>query len=151
MGVNKKTVLGSVGHHMQVLWIAFDEMFYPIAYQNMKMEEFLQVKQGSMTLLEYENKFIELSKYCAPLVADERKKCQLFTKGLRPAICDIVVVQRLVNYGDLVMSASLIESSQMMVRGYGDSRRRQFDSGGPNQGSSKRGSLNSGSFSGQSY
>lgn len=41
----------------------------------MKMEEFLQLKQGSMTMMEYETKFIELSKYCTPMVADEKKKC----------------------------------------------------------------------------
>ncbi|KAI5351437.1 hypothetical protein L3X38_004328 [Prunus dulcis] len=42
------------------------------------MEEFLQLEQGTMTVLEYEKKFNELSKYCVPLVEDENKKCQLF-------------------------------------------------------------------------
>ncbi|XP_021806448.1 uncharacterized protein LOC110750424 [Prunus avium] len=135
----------------QVFRTTFDEQFYPLAYQNMKMEEFLQLEQGSMTVLEYEKKFNELSKYCTPLVADERKECQLFTRGLKASIRDIVVGQCLVNFGDLVTSASLIESNQMMVRGRGDSRRRQYDKGGPSQGSSKRGSFNSGSSSGRSY
>ncbi|KAH0987770.1 hypothetical protein GBA52_014947 [Prunus armeniaca] len=60
-------------------------------------------------------------------------------------------IQRLTNFGDLVMSASLIESSQMMVRARGEPRRRQFDMGGPGQGSSKRGSYSLGSSSGRSY
>jgi hypothetical protein len=64
-----------------------------------------------MTVLEYEKKFIELSKYGASLVADEKKKCQLFTHGLKPAIRDIVMAQRLSSYGDLVMSESLVENS----------------------------------------
>ncbi|CAL9024787.1 unnamed protein product [Prunus brigantina] len=54
---------------------AFDGQFYPQTYQNMNMEEFLQLEQGSMTVLEYEKKFNELSKYCAPLMSDEGKKC----------------------------------------------------------------------------
>ncbi|XP_020412075.1 uncharacterized protein LOC18786176 [Prunus persica] len=127
---------------------AFVEQFYPLAYQNMKMEEFLQLEQGIMTVAEYEKKFNELSKYCAPLVADERKKCQLFTRGLKTSIHDIVVGQRLANFGDLVMSASLIESSQMIVRGRSDFRKRQYDMGGPSQGSSKRDSFSFGSSSG---
>ena len=49
------------------------------------------------------------------------------------------------------MSASLIESSQMMVRGRGDSRRCQYHMGGPSQRSSKRVSFNSRSPSGYSY
>ncbi|CAL2236963.1 unnamed protein product [Prunus armeniaca] len=64
-----------------------------------------------MTVLEYEKKFIELSKYCTPLVAEERKKCQLLTRGLKASIRDIVVGQCLVDFGDLVMYALLIESS----------------------------------------
>lgn len=117
----------------QEFWIAFDEQFYPLAYQNMKMEEFLQLKRGSMTMLEYEKKFNELSKYCALLVLDERKKCQLFTRGLKAYIRDIVIGQQLVNFRDSVMSTSLIKSSQMMVRGRSDFRRWTYDMGGPSQ------------------
>ncbi|CAL8090665.1 unnamed protein product [Prunus armeniaca] len=58
-----------------------------------------------------------------------------------------MVGQRMVDDDDLVMFATLIESSQ----GRGDSRRRQFDSGGPSQGSSKRGNFNSRSSSYWSY
>ncbi|XP_034207192.1 uncharacterized protein LOC117621042 [Prunus dulcis] len=108
----------------QVFRVAFDSQYYPQAYQNLKMEEFLQLEQGTMTVLEYEKKFNELSKYCIPLVEDENKKCQLFTRGLKASIRDIVISQRLTNFGDLVMSASLIESNQMMVRARGESRRR---------------------------
>ncbi|CAL9004934.1 unnamed protein product [Prunus brigantina] len=61
----------------QVFRAAFDGQYYPLAYQNLKMEEFLQLEQGVMTVLEYEKKFHELSKYCIPLVEDENKKCQL--------------------------------------------------------------------------
>lgn len=130
---------------------AFDSQYYPLAYQNMKIEEFLQLEQGVMTVLEYEKKFNELSKYCTLLVENERKKCQLFTRGLRASIRDIVISQWLTNFGDLVMSASLIESSQIMVKAQGDPHRRQFDMGGPSQGPSKRGSYCSGSSSGRSY
>ncbi|KAH0987906.1 hypothetical protein GBA52_015083, partial [Prunus armeniaca] len=62
------------------------------------------------------------------------------SRGLKASIRNIVVGQCLVNYADLAMSASLIKSNKMMVPGRGDSRRRQFDLGGPNQGTSKRGS-----------
>ncbi|BFG30120.1 hypothetical protein CerSpe_163940 [Prunus speciosa] len=89
----------------------FDAQFYPLEYQNMKMEEFLQLEQSVMTVLEYEKKFNELSKYCIPLVADERKKCQLFTRGLKASIRDIVISQPLTNFADLVMSASLTHPS----------------------------------------
>ncbi|CAL2256203.1 unnamed protein product [Prunus armeniaca] len=92
----------------------FDGQFYLLAYQNMKMEEFLQLEQGVMSILEYEKNFNELSKYYTPLVAAKSKKCQLFTGGLKMSIRDIVVGQRLTTFADLVMSASLIKS----IRGH---------------------------------
>ncbi|CAL9029101.1 unnamed protein product, partial [Prunus brigantina] len=134
----------------QVFRAAFDGQYYPLAYQNLKMEEFLQLEQGVMTVLEYEKKFHELSKYCIPLVDDENKKCQLFTRGLKASIRDIVISQRLTNFGDVVMSASLIESSQMMVRAR-EPRRGQFDTGGYSQGPSKRGNYSSRPPSGRSH
>ncbi|KAI5324242.1 hypothetical protein L3X38_033315 [Prunus dulcis] len=38
----------------QIFETAFDEQFYPLTSQNMKMEEFQQLEQGSMTMMEYE-------------------------------------------------------------------------------------------------
>ncbi|XP_020417922.1 uncharacterized protein LOC109948648 [Prunus persica] len=135
----------------QVFRAAFDSQYYPQAYQNLKMQEVLQLEQGMMTVLEYEKKFHDLSKYCLPLVEDESKKCQLFTMGLKASIRDIVISQWLTNFSEVVMSASLIESSQMTARPRGELRRQQFEIGGPSQGSSKRGNYSSGSSSGRSY
>ncbi|CAL8167517.1 unnamed protein product [Prunus armeniaca] len=70
----------------QLFRAAFDNQYYPQAYQDLKMEEFLHLEQGTMTVLEYEKKFNELSKYCVPLVEDENKKCQFFTGGLNASI-----------------------------------------------------------------
>lgn len=72
------------------------------------------------------------------------------TRGVKAPIRDIVITQWLTNFGDLALSASHIESSQMMVRAR-ESCTRQFDMGGLSQGSSKRGSYNSGSSSDHSY
>ncbi|CAL8113745.1 unnamed protein product [Prunus armeniaca] len=73
-----------------------------------------------MTVLEYEKKFIELSKYCTPLVAEERKKCQLLTRGLKASIRDIVVGQCLVDFGDLgeVIPIGVIMIWVVPVRGH---------------------------------
>lgn len=112
----------------------------------MKMEEFLQLEQGSMTVLEYEKKFTKQSRYCTLLVADKKKRCQRFTHGLRAAIRNLVVGQGIMKYGALLEFDSLIESNQMKVRGRGDTHRRRIDSGGLSQRPSKRGSFSFGSF-----
>ncbi|MQM06705.1 hypothetical protein Taro_039538 [Colocasia esculenta] len=49
-------------------------------------QEFLSLTQGSMTVLEYEARFAELSKYAPHIVADERRKVKKFVMDLRPSL-----------------------------------------------------------------
>lgn len=45
------------------------------------MHEFFELKLGSMTMLEYENKFLELLRY-VDFIKDEKVKIQCFLSGL---------------------------------------------------------------------
>jgi len=44
--------------------------FYPISHQKAKENEFIQLQQGSMCVLEYASKFKELSRFTPAFVAD---------------------------------------------------------------------------------
>ena len=52
-----------VGHH--VTWweftTAFRQYYIPVGLLNMKLSEFLELKQGNMTMMEYVNKFNHLA------------------------------------------------------------------------------------------
>jgi hypothetical protein len=45
-------------------------------------KEFLSLKQGGMSVSEYRDKFIQLSRYAPALVIDNEKKQELFLEGL---------------------------------------------------------------------
>jgi hypothetical protein len=47
-----------------------------------KKKEFLSIKQGGMSMAEYRDKFIELSRYAPEEVADDPKKQERFLEGL---------------------------------------------------------------------
>jgi hypothetical protein len=47
-----------------------------------KKNEFLSLKQGSMTVSKYRDKFIQLSQYAPRKVDDDEKKQKLFLEGL---------------------------------------------------------------------
>ncbi|MQM23856.1 hypothetical protein Taro_056926, partial [Colocasia esculenta] len=49
-------------------------------------QEFLSLTQGSQTVLEYEARFSELSKYAPHIVEDERRKTKKFVMGLKPSL-----------------------------------------------------------------
>jgi hypothetical protein len=47
-----------------------------------KKKEFLLLKQGNMSVSEYRDKFIQLSRYAPDEVADDERKQEHFTEGL---------------------------------------------------------------------
>jgi len=46
--------------------------FYPISLQKPKEGKFMQLQQGSMSVLEYAFKFVEVSRFAPTFVANER-------------------------------------------------------------------------------
>ena len=64
----------------------FRAKFVPEHIQDKMEQEFLSLTQGSMTVLEYEARFSELSKYAPHVVADERRKTKKFVMGLKPSL-----------------------------------------------------------------
>jgi hypothetical protein len=68
-----------------ITWAEFSTQFrnYHIPADLMKIKkEFLSLKQGSMTVSEYRDKFIQLSRYAPEEVADDERKQEQFMKGL---------------------------------------------------------------------
>ncbi|MQM03201.1 hypothetical protein Taro_035979 [Colocasia esculenta] len=64
----------------------FQAKFVPEHIQDQMEQEFLSLTQGSMTVLEYEERFSELSKYAPHIVTDERRKTKKFVMGLKPSL-----------------------------------------------------------------
>ncbi|MQM17455.1 hypothetical protein Taro_050427 [Colocasia esculenta] len=64
----------------------FQAKFVPKHIQDRMEQEFLSLTQGSMTVLEYEARFAELSKYAPHIMTDERRKAKKFVMGLKPSL-----------------------------------------------------------------
>ncbi|MQL91567.1 hypothetical protein Taro_024182 [Colocasia esculenta] len=75
---------------IEVAWDKFVRLFWakfiPEHIQDRMEQEFLSLTQGSMTVLEYEARFAELSKYAPHIVTDERRKAKKFVMGLKPSL-----------------------------------------------------------------
>ncbi|XP_022871065.1 uncharacterized protein LOC111390277 [Olea europaea var. sylvestris] len=78
-----------------ITWERFKELleeeFFPTAIKDQKEMEFLRLQQGTMTLVEYERKFEELSRFAPHLVDMEEKWARRLEHGLQPYIHDIVL------------------------------------------------------------
>ena len=57
--------------------------FFPASARYSKAQEFLGLRQGSMTILEYMDKFIELARFGDDYVATDIAKVKKFENGLK--------------------------------------------------------------------
>ncbi|KAL6286303.1 hypothetical protein ACE6H2_010693 [Prunus campanulata] len=121
----------------------FFEQFYPPSYKNAKKSEFMYLKQGSMSVLEYEHKFNELSRFAPELVATEEERCRRFEEGLWLDIQAVVTATTYPNMRALAQAADRVVKKFSM--GAGRRRKDAWGFGGPSQGPSKRGGSSSSS------
>jgi hypothetical protein len=69
-----------------ITWQKFTKSFrshhIPAGLMRLKKKEFLSLKQGGMSVAEYWDRFIEVSRYAPEEVADDPKKQERFMEGL---------------------------------------------------------------------
>ena len=72
-----------------LLWLwprfleVFNDEYFPETIQDQKIQEFLNLKQGKITVGEYNTKFIVLCRYAPHIVSTESRKARKFEAGLR--------------------------------------------------------------------
>ena len=74
----------------EMIWEEFHELFmdkcFPESARHKKAREFLELKQGTMTVLEYVAKFNELARFVDNYVATDMAKVRKFEDGLKLSI-----------------------------------------------------------------
>ncbi|XP_028123141.1 uncharacterized protein LOC114320229 [Camellia sinensis] len=75
-----------------------------------KVSEFQELKQGKMSVAEYESKFTELAKFAPHMVDIDYKKARKFERGLDLEIFDRVGVLKLPTYVEVLNSALMAEA-----------------------------------------
>ncbi|RHN78856.1 putative nucleotidyltransferase, Ribonuclease H [Medicago truncatula] len=98
-----------------VTWAVFRREFlrryFPEDVRGKKEIEFLELKQGNMSVTEYAAKFVELAKFYPHYTAEnaEFSRCIKFENGLRPDIKRAIGYQQLRVFPDLVNSCRIYE------------------------------------------
>ncbi|MCI03392.1 hypothetical protein A2U01_0024431 [Trifolium medium] len=103
--------------HIPVDWehfqSAFLEKYFPYSFRFQKEQEFLQFKQGTMSVSEFVAKFEEMARFShhAEYAPDERWIINRFKFGLRDDIGHIVALQSHNSYAELVQQCYIAEAS----------------------------------------
>ena len=94
-------------------WEEFRELFmgkfFPASSRHTKAQEFLQLKQGTMTVPEYVAKFTELARFRDDYVALDMAKVRKFKDGLKLSIQGKIVGLLLQDMDSMVRTALIIE------------------------------------------
>ncbi|KAK4835620.1 hypothetical protein QYF36_012149 [Acer negundo] len=95
--------------HAQGFKELFNQKYFPEELRNEKESEFLRLTQGSMSLVEYERKFEQCSRFALYLIDTEWRKINRFVGGLKSYIRKHVRVLGLMTYADLLHKAQILE------------------------------------------
>ncbi|CAL5409671.1 unnamed protein product [Camellia sinensis] len=95
---------------------SFFEKYFPQCVRDRKVTEFEQLKQGTMSVAEYETKFTELARYAPHMVDTEYKKARKFEGGLNVAILDRINVLKLPTFVGVLDRALMAESNIAAVK-----------------------------------
>ena len=83
--------------------------FFPASVRHAKAREFLELKQGSMTVLEYVAKFTELARFGDDYVAIDMAKVRKFKDGLKLSIRGKIVGFLLQDMDSMIKTTMAIE------------------------------------------
>ena len=94
-------------------WEEFERIFlgkyFGKVAKHTKRMKFEHLIQGTMSVLEYESRFSELSRFALGMISEEGEKTRRFQQGLRPAIRNRLVPLAIRDYSELVKRALLVE------------------------------------------
>jgi hypothetical protein len=97
-----------------IMWNEFKARFrnhyVPRGTMKLKKKEFTNLRQGSMTVNEYLNSFIQLSRYATEDIDTDKKKQDMFLEGLNDDIQFQLLNTDYVDFQHMVDKAIIIES-----------------------------------------
>jgi hypothetical protein len=121
----------------QVKWdefkLAFREHYIPEEVLHMKQEEFMRLKQGGDTVMQYLNKFNHLSQYAIDQVNTDLKKKNCFMRGLNDRL-----QRKMATCLDLTYSMAVSTALAVEAKNTGQGKSKGFRGDRSNQGPEKQ-------------
>ena len=94
--------------------------YFPATSRHVKAQEFIKLKQGTMTVMEYVAKFIELARFADDYVATDMAMVRKFKNGLKLSIWGKIVGFLLQDMDSMVKTAMAIEREMEDARSIRD-------------------------------
>ncbi|XP_027169495.1 uncharacterized protein LOC113769230 [Coffea eugenioides] len=117
----------------------FNEKYLPPIVQERREEDFICLRQGPLSVAEYETQFTKLSRFAPELVLTDRKRIRRFVQGLNVEIQEALAAAQLDTFSQTLEKAQRIETARSQVKVFRDKKRTPSDTytytGGQSSGS----------------
>ena len=127
-----------------ITWEEFMEVFnvkyFPEQLRDQKSKDFSNLKQGELSVRDYEQKFIQLERFAPGLCANEKARANKFVWGLRFTLKDRVVNQRPQTLANAVAIACL--SEEVLDEQYGPLQKKEKNKNQNNNSGGNKGANN---------
>ena len=110
----------------------FINRFFPKEKRESKVEEFINLHQGGMSVLDYFLKFTKLSKYAPSLVSNPRDEMSCFVIGISDDLkeeCSLAMLHDNMNIFHLMVHAQQVEETRVKRKSRDTKRARSFEGG----------------------
>ena len=121
--------------------------YFPDTARHAKAQEFLELKQGTMTVMDYVTRFTELARFADDYVATDMVKVRRFENGLKLSIQGRIIGLRLQDIDSMVGIALTIEreiEDARSTRDVGVSSKRKESKSSSSSGKRQRASSSRG-------
>ncbi|XP_027155198.1 uncharacterized protein LOC113758901, partial [Coffea eugenioides] len=105
----------------------FNEKYLPPIVQERREEDFIRLRQGPLSVAEYETQFTKLSRFAPELVLTDRKRIRRFVQGLNVEIQEALVAAQLDTFSQTLEKAQRIETARSQVKAFRDKKRTPSD------------------------
>ncbi|CAA0833369.1 Unknown protein [Striga hermonthica] len=114
-------------HNLGPIERTFRSKYFTAPIRAMKMNEFIQLKQGNMIIADYIHKFEQLSRFAEHMVSTDYLKTERFLEGLKPELYRDVCMAGIQesNYSQVVERALIAEQAEQKIRKAQEIRRKR--------------------------
>ena len=106
----------------------FNEKYLPPLIQEKRKNDFIRLRQGNLSVAEYETQFTRLSKFAPELVMTERKRVRRFVQGQNVEIQETLAAVQIDTFVEALEKSQRVESARVQVKIF-QARKRNVSSG----------------------
>ncbi|XP_027157100.1 uncharacterized protein LOC113758443 [Coffea eugenioides] len=96
----------------------FNEKYLPPIVQEKREDDFIKLRQGMMSVTEYETQFTKLSKFAPELIATEPRKVRRFIQGLNVELQEALAAAQINTFTEVLEKAQRIETARTHVKNF---------------------------------